>query len=463
MEPPAVWVPPDKCSHYKKRYPKLLPLFSREGARRAEGFSFFQVEHPDSSVGKEPVGWRGPPLLGRKYAQCKWPLLQKFTFCDTFQTVNQMTNCYMCTVAIDDNNRSSEHIILNSMGGRLKSTNLLCEGCNSTLGDGIDAELSRQFEFLSGYLQIKRDRGTIPIIKGGKTKGGTEIHLVDGSTPRLADPIFETSIGVNGDLEYHIVARDEKEMRRILKGLKRKHPAFDVDEAMTSARKKVERLKEAVHYQQTFGGDVAFRSIAKSAISFFLLKKGERKHIEHLISYVLGKVPLDIVKYYHSPTRLYMKEAGEVIHLLHLVGDKYKKVLYCYIEFFSTHSFVVLLSDNYKGRNLRHSYSYDVIKGCEVKKEVHMSLTTEEISKLPSHFTYVDTIKSKTDRLMKIASKIHTDKEIGNITRRAVEDILQNKYGHEPIINEVMMNELVHRVTTDYVELIYGRHQVSLD
>lgn len=88
-----------------------------------------------------------------------------------------MNTCYMCPVELTEENSSKEHIILNAMGGRLKPKDLLCKTCNSKIGHDADSELAKQFEFLSAYLQVKRDSGSIPIIRGGKTKDGTEINL----------------------------------------------------------------------------------------------------------------------------------------------------------------------------------------------------------------------------------------------------------------------------------------------
>lgn len=82
-----------------------------------------------------------------------------------------MTTCYLCdeflTAAAD--NISKEHIILNAIGGHLKSKELLCKTCNSKFGEDADSELANQLLFLSSYLQVKRDSGENQIIKGAKT------------------------------------------------------------------------------------------------------------------------------------------------------------------------------------------------------------------------------------------------------------------------------------------------------
>ncbi|MBW7914351.1 MAG: HNH endonuclease [Taibaiella sp.] len=367
-----------------------------------------------------------------------------------------MSKCYNCDTTLTESNRSVEHIILNAVGGRLKSSDLLCVGCNSKMGNSADAELAKQFQFLSGHLQVKRDNGAIPTTKGGKLADGTEINLLSGITPSLAKPKF--SVEQEGDkLVYNVVARSDKEMKTILEGIAKKHTQFDVNHAMSKARKGVERLKEPVSFSQVFGGKLAFRSIAKTAVNFYLYNKGDKENIRHLLPYLFEKDDLDVVKHFHSKKSLYKKEAGEIIHLLHIVGNKHDKVLYCYVEFFSTHSYLIMLSEKYNGKNIRYTYAYNIISKSVVEKKVNLKISRDTFNKLSSGMQdYFLLVKEKTDRIMKIANKIHTNREIDNITSRAIKDIFEIKYGHEELITQQMIDEFTERIANDMVEFMYG-------
>ena len=59
-----------------------------------------------------------------------------------------MIKCYLCGTEITEENKTVEHIVLNSIGGRLKSSKLICKNCNSKFGNTFDACLSKQLEFL---------------------------------------------------------------------------------------------------------------------------------------------------------------------------------------------------------------------------------------------------------------------------------------------------------------------------
>jgi hypothetical protein len=65
-----------------------------------------------------------------------------------------MTRCYVCETELIGENISSEHIILNSIGGWLTSSELLCRKCNSDFGKNADAELSKQLEAIAALLVI---------------------------------------------------------------------------------------------------------------------------------------------------------------------------------------------------------------------------------------------------------------------------------------------------------------------
>lgn len=366
-----------------------------------------------------------------------------------------MSNCYICTTPITDENKSKEHIILNAIGGKLKSYDLLCNVCNSKIGHEADSELAKQFQFMSGYLQVKRDNGKIPDTTGGKLKDGTAIDLVDGITPRYAKPKYEATPTEDG-ITYNIMARDDKEMKQILTGLKKKHPGLDIEESMKVVKRTKSRLKEPVVINQTFGGDLAFRSIAKSAINFYIHNNGARKNILHLIPYIEGKEELDIVKHYHPLKSIYKKDAGEIIHMIHLVGSKREKTLYCFIEFFSTHSYLILLSNDYEGSNLTFTYAYNLITNTDVKKKVDLKLSAAELSNMETKFSDFPQVKEKSDRFMKITTKIQTDAIISNITSTAIRDIFEIKYGHEKFVTPQMTNELSARIAIDMVEFLNG-------
>lgn len=71
-------------------------------------------------------------------------------------------NCYFCGCTLTEQNKSMEHIVSNALGGKLKSDKLLCKKCNNDMGCWED-ELSKKLMYFITSLEIKRERGKIPV------------------------------------------------------------------------------------------------------------------------------------------------------------------------------------------------------------------------------------------------------------------------------------------------------------
>ncbi len=136
--------------------------------------------------------------------------------------VKAMRQCYICLDNIDKSNITVEHIFLNSIGGRLKSSELICKKCNSKLGEEIDCCLSDDLNYLSCSLNIIRQRGDPqPII--GKDSNNVIWKILPGGKPEIGKPELKITDRNNGKACTSIKSRSEKEARNILNGLKNRY------------------------------------------------------------------------------------------------------------------------------------------------------------------------------------------------------------------------------------------------
>jgi hypothetical protein len=365
-----------------------------------------------------------------------------------------MNNCYLCGVVLTKENGSKEHIILNSIGGRLKSNKLLCKTCNSDFGHTADSELAHQLSFWASFLQVKRENGQHPIIKGGKTEGGKEYHLKDGTTPVLPKPKFERNIE-NGEVKYQIEARNEKELIDMLTGLRKKHPELDVEAAKQYFRWNEEYLDEPLSYQTTIGGELAFKSIVKSAVNYYIFSKNETENVKHLFDYLKGTSVVKVCGHYHASKPAYQKESNEIIHLIHLVGDKSTKLLYCFVEFFSAYSFMVILSENYTSKNFSSTYCYNLITNKEVAKSVKLKIRKDKIKDIITPtIDHLPIVRSKLNRIMRIAMKSQNEQQINKIVRKSIERVFE-RHKEEKFITEQMINEFSEDVAQSYVKFAF--------
>ena len=132
-----------------------------------------------------------------------------------------MSTCYVCGVEISKDNWSLEHILLNSIGGRLKSRELICRDCNSAFGYEIDDILAEQLKIFANQLNISRDDGEEPPHIYGATEGGQKVSFDPGGKPVRIKPEISINTGEK-DVRIQIKARNFNEARKVLNGLKRK-------------------------------------------------------------------------------------------------------------------------------------------------------------------------------------------------------------------------------------------------
>lgn len=365
-----------------------------------------------------------------------------------------MTKCYKCETDLTNVNKTDEHIILNACGGRLKSKELLCRICNSQFGKTFDAELTKQVNDLANLLMIKRHRGRPQSFKGKIQSTGEEYYLQYGGKPRLIKPtISQKSDGK--ETQISITARDEKEAKQILQGLKRKHPGINVEKTLESAKFRSEYLDKPLHFSFTIGGKEVFKSIAKSAINYFIYKGGNRKYITHLLPYLDGNRNLEIVWMHYPDKTIYSPLDNEVSHIIRLIGNPTENILYTYIELFNTHNFIIKLSDNFDGEAINETYAFDIIETKKLVRSIPLNYTRKQLLDMQTDNTRKQfaEIKRRLIRVLSIVEK----RQISNHNRELIGKAYDNsfdKYPDETIITQEMVDKFVAEATKNFTPFI---------
>lgn len=365
-------------------------------------------------------------------------------------------NCYVCDTELTTVNETDEHIIINAAGGRLKSKNLICSKCNSDFGETIDSILAKQLNNLANMLMVKRHRGEPQPIIGDKQSTGEKYILEVGGKPKMTKPTIDKT--VEGDkTSISITARSEKELREILKGIAKKHPHFDVEEAMKSAQWREEYFDEALHFQNVIGGNEVFRAVCKCATNFFIYSGGDASEIKHLISYIKGTEDKEIV-WMHYQEGLYELNPEESSHIIHLVGKKDEKILYCYVDYFNTHKYLVLLNDNYQGQDIKATYFFDLVNIAPIEREVNMDY---DRATLLDFFTNKDAkpfekVKKAFDHSIALGLKRQDDHQRSELLERAIQNSL-GKYPEGVPITEEMINETIEEIMKNITPYLVRR------
>ena len=365
-------------------------------------------------------------------------------------------NCYVCNKEINIENETYEHIIINAAGGRLKSKELICKECNSDFGEKIDSELAKQLNSIANMLMIKRHRGEPQPIIAEKKSTGKKYKLNVGGKPIFNNPTIKKT--VNGDsTNISIKARSEKELKKILKGIAKNIQQFDVEEAMKSAQWKEEYFEEALHFQNQIGGEDVFRAVCKCAINYFIFKNGEPSQIKHLIPYIKGEEEKDIV-WMHYHDNIYELAPDEASHIIHLVGNSEDKTLYCYVDYFNTYKYLVLLNDNYTGIDILETYYFDLINLEVIERDISINYDRETLlnffsNKDTKHF---ERVKKSFDHSIALGLKRQDDFQRGKLIERAIQNSL-GKYPEGIKITEEMINETVNEIIKNVTPYLLRR------
>ncbi len=212
-----------------------------------------------------------------------------------------MSVCYCCNKILNKRNQSFEHIIPNSIGGRLKSARLICRDCNNAYGMTIDAALAKDFENLVTFFNIERDR--------------TKEKLPDIDLGSIEKNFHEDDLLPNHDLSI----------------------SFSVD------------------------NDLVMRSVAKIAVNYYLMKIRGLRYLRKIIDVINGVERNSYhIHYHHTPEAKW--ESNEVSHVIVIKGNAFSRQLYANVVLFNTYSFVVNLCNDYDGNDVDLFYRYDILR-----------------------------------------------------------------------------------------------------
>jgi hypothetical protein len=349
-------------------------------------------------------------------------------------------DCYKCEVQLTEENASEEHIILNACGGRLKSKSLLCKKCNSEFGDEFDRELAETTNDLANLLMIKRHNGEPQPIRTIHKPTGEKYNIEYGGSPVQSKTNFEITLDDDGKGRLSINAKNEKEFKKTLSGLKRKYPDLDADKILASAQKETFYLSEPLEINGHIGGEGAFKSITKTAVNYYLYNGGSREYIKDLLPYLEGKIEMAAAWMHYPVVDIYTSPQGEVSHVLKLVGNSEEGILYAYVELFNVHCFIVRLNESYTGADIDFDYIFNV-HSYEVKAgQTNLKLTKMELNNLfvNKNSNPFDKVKERYARVIPIAYKIQDHNHINKIISKAVDKAFEAVPSGTVMTDEIM-------------------------
>jgi len=357
--------------------------------------------------------------------------------------------CYVCDEKINKDNESEEHIIINAIGGKLKSKKLICNTCNNDFGEDIDSHLAKQLNDFSNMINIKRDRGKPQKIKA-KKMSGEDFHLDIGGKPMMANPIVN-QIEKGDKTEISVVARDEKELKRILKGLSKKYKDLDANDLFEKATWSSDFFNEKLQFSNKVGGKESFKAVCKCAINYYIYKDGDISYIKHLIPNIKNNDDDVTFVNMHYQKDLYALDNNESTHIIHIIGNPDEKILFAYIDYFNVHKYLVLLNDNYNGKIMNETYCFNLLTGKEIRKRININYTKNQvldfiINSKPNY----DLVTESFNHFLKLALTKQDNEHRELLIKESINNSFSKYPENVPITKEMMDNvtsELIQKLT----------------
>lgn len=325
--------------------------------------------------------------------------------------------CYMCDSPLTGENETEEHIVLNAIGGFLKSKELICKNCNSHFGNEIDNALVNELKFFANQINVKRQRGENPdIVMDDPATGEKVKRSADGKLSPLKPEYKEIQEGKNTKIE--VKARNQKELDCIMKGVLRKYPEISQEDVTANTHIVQEPVDGHLHVQLAFGNELSKVSVLKTAINFFIYKRKNAQIVFDAISDLKRKSAssrVEQIMLVNSP--FHGKQS--IVHGMYIHAKDGK--IYVFVEFFSCIQFIVKLSDKYDGEDFVDSYVFDVEKTEVVEKKVNPY--TDDVNavfeyKFENNEENRAIIKQNIECFMKLAGQYNDSKDVAEIVNK---------------------------------------------
>lgn len=334
--------------------------------------------------------------------------------------------CVLCSTPFTQDNASEEHLIPRAIGGRKKVKNFICKPCNNRAGSTWDAELAKSLNPLSLLCKIKREGNDVPAQEFSFLSGEKVLLKPDGSMT-LSAPTFSKSEKEDGSLQINIQARSTAEAEKMLKGLKKKHPNFNIEEAKENLLMAESYADSPMHIPFQFGGADAGRSLVKTALAWAIENEVEVHACTEAVAYLTDQKAPACFGYYYERDLIENRPQDRVLHCVAISNDNPEGQLLAYVEYFSAQRMIVRLSDHYSGKDIHSIYAIDPIKGEDVSLNFNLNLSKEDVQDV---YDYKKIPKGSQESAMSIplsvARKNDFDTELNRQLTQAVEYAFNN-------------------------------------
>lgn len=287
--------------------------------------------------------------------------------------------CYLCQRELSAENRSSEHIFPEAIGGYLESSDLLCQSCNSETGNTIDASLCNMLNVWTLYHPVKRKKPAPTSMVTLLDDPNTEIVVSQKWNTWLLHPKFEMKDGIlhiEGGSKERVIAEFEKIRKHGLNG----EFVIDPNYNYTFVKNEIPLKQKVTYTVGEFNGHSVIRSIAKICTNYYLFKTKKCNNVIKISEYVSAGSE-QIPGWLTDPSIGKDMFPNKPYHLLYIRGDKKKRYLIAYIEFYCSVGAVVILNGQYNDESIQLCYAFDPTTHEEIPFNYSAEFSFEQVSR----------------------------------------------------------------------------------
>lgn len=318
-----------------------------------------------------------------------------------------MYKCYLCRQVLSKENVSIEHIIPNSIGGKLKSKKLLCKKCNSKLGSEYDSEVSKMYNPAMIFYDIKKDNN----------KNLSKEKLYDRNFNNMPFEFERNKKGIKINFNQIIrnkdsisVSGDKKFVEEKKKDLLKNNTRILKDESINIVN------KVNLNREDQIDKEKLFKSVLKTGIEFYLENENNVEKIENVIENLSQENNFDKLKNIVEVEET--KRTNNNYHSLFLFKNPITSRITCYILYFSgcfNNYFKVELSKNYIEENFYfYFYLYNLTKNKE-EKEISKNIQDKIEKKLNKELENKENDSKELNEMGEIIEELMINMIITNI------------------------------------------------
>ena len=325
-----------------------------------------------------------------------------------------MQKCYCCGKDLINTRQKPEHIIPNGVGGKLKSSHILCYDCNNMLSY-LDESICKSVLHLTNFLNPHRDNGTNPKIK---IQSDSKEYIREANGKYYTKPEFKNVKKEGNHLsfafktEYSVDDKNSAQENALKPVFKLVEDFYkDKPEKIEKAKKDiiaklekniVSKDSPVLHICGQYNQDgLLFLALLKITIGFYIYNELPVEDIADKIQLLKNKdlKSINNLGNYFYPDNFFLNDS--IYHLLYLKGDSLNKQMYCIISLYSCLNTIILLNDNYTGDNFCKTYLYDLRNNKEKSFSNNITITKDMFENILS-FNNQEQIQKGMCKQMKI-------------------------------------------------------------